>query len=37
MSGLEFLHVLGKMFAICLRNEALYRRSVIDDLTGDLV
>ncbi|HYF50295.1 MAG TPA: GGDEF domain-containing protein, partial [Planctomycetota bacterium] len=31
---LEFLHVLGKMFAICLRNEALYRRSVIDDLTG---
>lgn len=31
---LEFLHVLGKMFAICLRNEALYRRSIIDDLTG---
>jgi diguanylate cyclase (GGDEF)-like protein len=31
---LEFLNVLGKMFAICLRNEALYRRSVIDDLTG---
>jgi diguanylate cyclase (GGDEF)-like protein len=31
---MEFLNVLGKMFAICLRNEALYRRSVIDDLTG---
>jgi diguanylate cyclase (GGDEF)-like protein len=31
---LEFLYVLGKMFAICLRNEALYRRSIIDDLTG---
>jgi len=30
----EFLHVLGKMLAICLRNEALYRRSIIDDLTG---
>src|SRR5208283_2087218 len=22
------------MFAICLRNEALYRRAIIDDLTG---
>ncbi|MCY3019872.1 MAG: GGDEF domain-containing protein [Planctomycetota bacterium] len=31
---LDFLHVLGKMLAICLRNEALYRRSIIDDLTG---
>jgi len=30
----EFLQVLGKMLAICLRNEALYRRSIIDDLTG---
>lgn len=31
---LGFLQVLGKMLAICLRNEALYRRSIIDDLTG---
>jgi diguanylate cyclase (GGDEF)-like protein len=31
---LELLHVLGKMLAICLRNEALYRRSIVDDLTG---
>ena len=31
---LEFLNTLGKMLAICLRNEALYRRSIIDDLTG---
>ncbi|HEY3323851.1 MAG TPA: sensor domain-containing diguanylate cyclase [Planctomycetota bacterium] len=31
---IEFLQVLGKMLAICLRNEALYRRSIIDDLTG---
>ena len=31
---IEFLHILGKMLAICLRNEALYRRSIIDDLTG---
>jgi diguanylate cyclase (GGDEF)-like protein len=31
---LELLHVLGKMLAICLRNAALYRRSIIDDLTG---
>lgn len=30
----EFLHVLGKMTAICLRNEALYRRAIVDDLTG---
>ena len=30
----EFLHILGKMLAICLRNEALYRRSIVDDLTG---
>ncbi|HYG78355.1 MAG TPA: GGDEF domain-containing protein [Planctomycetota bacterium] len=30
----DFLQVLGKMLAICLRNEALYRRSIIDDLTG---
>jgi len=33
-SDLEFLNVLGKMLAICLRNEALYRRSIVDDLTG---
>lgn len=31
---LEFLNTLGKMLAICLRNEALYRRSIVDDLTG---
>ncbi|MCZ7647959.1 MAG: GGDEF domain-containing protein [Planctomycetota bacterium] len=31
---LDFLHALGKMLAICLRNESLYRRSIIDDLTG---
>jgi diguanylate cyclase (GGDEF)-like protein len=31
---LEFLNVLAKMLAICLRNEALYRRSIVDDLTG---
>jgi diguanylate cyclase (GGDEF)-like protein len=31
---IDFLQVLGKMLAICLRNEALYRRSIIDDLTG---
>ncbi len=31
---LEFLNILAKMLAICLRNEALYRRSIIDDLTG---
>jgi diguanylate cyclase (GGDEF)-like protein len=31
---IEFLQVLSKMLAICLRNEALYRRSIIDDLTG---
>ncbi|GMV80005.1 MAG: hypothetical protein AMXMBFR7_11890 [Planctomycetota bacterium] len=31
---MEFLYSLGKMLAICLRNEALYRRSIIDDLTG---
>lgn len=31
---LEFLNTLGKMLAICLRNEALYRSSIIDDLTG---
>lgn len=31
---LDFLNILGKMLAICLRNEALYRRSIIDDLTG---
>ena len=31
---IEFLHILGKLLAICLRNEALYRRSIIDDLTG---
>lgn len=30
----EFLHVLARMLAICLRNETLYRRSIIDDLTG---
>lgn len=30
----EFLNTLGKMLAICLRNEALYRRAIIDDLTG---
>jgi diguanylate cyclase (GGDEF)-like protein len=30
----EFLHILGKMLAICLRNETLYRRSIVDDLTG---
>jgi diguanylate cyclase (GGDEF)-like protein len=33
-SDLEFLNILGKMLAICLRNEALYRRSIMDDLTG---
>lgn len=33
-SDLEFLNVLAKMLAICLRNEALYRRSIVDDLTG---
>lgn len=31
---LEFLNTLGKMLAICLRNETLYRSSIIDDLTG---
>ncbi|MGD0092877.1 MAG: GGDEF domain-containing protein [Planctomycetota bacterium] len=31
---IEFLHALGKMLAICLRNEALYRRSMFDDLTS---
>lgn len=31
---IEFLHTLARMSAICLRNEALYRRSIIDDLTG---
>jgi len=30
----EFLHTLAKIMAICLRNETLYRRSIIDDLTG---
>ena len=29
-----FLHILARMLAICLRNETLYRRSIIDDLTG---
>lgn len=33
-ADLEFLNTLGKMLAICLRNEALYRRSIVDDLTG---
>jgi diguanylate cyclase (GGDEF)-like protein len=33
-SDINFLDVLGKMLAICLRNEALYRRSIVDDLTG---
>ncbi len=33
-SDLEFLDVMSKMFAICLRNENLYRRSIIDTLTG---
>lgn len=33
-SDLAFLNVLAKMLAICLRNEALYRRSIVDDLTG---
>ncbi len=32
-ADLEFLNTLGKMLAICLRNESLYRRSIIDDLT----
>lgn len=31
---LEFLQILAKMLAICLRNETLYRCSIIDDLTG---
>jgi diguanylate cyclase (GGDEF)-like protein len=30
----EFLHILGKTLAICYRNEALYRHSIVDDLTG---
>ena len=33
-SDIEFLDILSKMFAICLRNENLYRRSIIDKLTG---
>jgi len=33
-ADLEFLNTLGKMLAICLRNEALYRRAIVDDLTG---
>ncbi len=33
-SDVEFLDVSSKMFAICLRNENLYRRSIIDTLTG---
>jgi len=31
---ISFLDVLSKMFAICLRNENLYRRSIVDTLTG---
>ena len=31
---IEFLEILSKMFAICLRNENLYRRSIVDTLTG---
>ncbi len=31
---IEFLDILSKMVAICLRNENLYRRSIIDTLTG---
>ena len=33
-SDIEFLDILSKMFAICLRNENLYRRSIVDTLTG---
>lgn len=33
-NDIEFLDVLSKMFAICLRNENLYRRSIVDTLTG---
>lgn len=32
--NLEFLQILGKMTAICLHNESLYRRAIVDDLTG---
>lgn len=31
---MKFLESLGRMLAICFRNESLYRRSIIDDLTG---
>jgi diguanylate cyclase (GGDEF)-like protein len=31
---IEYLDILAKMFAICLRNENLYRRSIVDTLTG---
>ena len=33
-SEFEFLESIGKMAAICLRNEHLYRLSIIDGLTG---
>ena len=33
-SDVEFLDASSKMFAICLRNENLYRRSIVDTLTG---
>ena len=31
---IEFLDVLARLFAISLRNESLYRRSIVDTLTG---